>query len=221
MSFNYWPFASAQQGPPGPPGVAGATGATGPAGPVSNSVTLTVNQPVVGNNGAALKLGTKTGNNNNFATATGTLTPGQYAIWDADGNLIGGALPAQPCSFGITISGGGSVITAGQKGYYQLPYAMTITGWSILADQAGSITVEVDAAASAAPPAAPTIPNTTTDKISAAAPVTLTGAQAAAVAAAGVASWGTARAQWDVIGFNVTGVPATVTQVTILVTGVR
>jgi hypothetical protein len=46
-------------------------------------------------------------------------------------------------SFGITIDGGGSVITTGVKGYVQIPYDGTITGWTILADQSGSIVVDV------------------------------------------------------------------------------
>ena len=46
-------------------------------------------------------------------------------------------------SFGITIDGGGSAITTGVKGYIQIPYSGTITGWNILADQSGSIVVDV------------------------------------------------------------------------------
>ena len=46
-------------------------------------------------------------------------------------------------SFGITIDGGGSAITTGVKGYVQIPYNGTITGWTILADQSGSIVVDV------------------------------------------------------------------------------
>jgi hypothetical protein len=46
-------------------------------------------------------------------------------------------------SFGITIDGGGSAITTGQKGYITIPYDCTITGWEILADVSGSIVVDV------------------------------------------------------------------------------
>jgi len=46
-------------------------------------------------------------------------------------------------SFGITIDGGGSAITAGVKGYITIPYDCTITGWDILADVSGSIVVDV------------------------------------------------------------------------------
>jgi len=45
--------------------------------------------------------------------------------------------------FGITIDGGGSVITTGLKGYIQIPYNCTITGWIVLPDQNSSIVVDV------------------------------------------------------------------------------
>ena len=41
------------------------------------------------------------------------------------------------------IDGGGSAIATGEKGHVELPFAMTITGWTILADQSGSIVVDV------------------------------------------------------------------------------
>ena len=46
-------------------------------------------------------------------------------------------------SFGITIDGGGSAITTGVKGYVQIPYSGTITGWTILGDVSGSIVIDV------------------------------------------------------------------------------
>ncbi len=107
---------------------------------------------------------------------------------------------------GITIDGGGVAITTGVKGAIQVDFAGTIIGWSIVADQVGSITVEVDLHASSAPAAAPAIPNTTTDKISASAPVTLSSAQSASSGTSGVSTWTTAVTQWDVIQFNVASV---------------
>jgi hypothetical protein len=41
------------------------------------------------------------------------------------------------------IDGGGSVITTGQKGHMEVPFNMTITGWTILGDQVGSAVVDV------------------------------------------------------------------------------
>lgn len=104
---------------------------------------------------------------------------------------------------GITIDNGSSAITTGVKGSIQVDFGGTIIGWSIEADQVGDITVEVDKAASSAPPSVPSIPNTTTDKISASAPIALSGARSAASAASGVSTWTTSVAQWDSIQFNV------------------
>jgi hypothetical protein len=130
--------------------------------------------------------------------------------------VLASAKAAIPGIIGITIDGGSSVISTGVKGYVQIPYGATIVGWSIMADQSGSISIDIDKHSSSAPPSAPTIPNTTTDKISASAPISLSSAQSGAVAAAGVSTWTTAVAQWDVIGFNVTSA-ATLTRVTILI----
>ena len=46
-------------------------------------------------------------------------------------------------NFGISISGSGGVITTGSKGYITIPYSCTITGWTIIGDQSGSIVVDV------------------------------------------------------------------------------
>ena len=43
----------------------------------------------------------------------------------------------------FVIDGGGSVIAIGEKGYVELPFALTVTGWTILADVSGSIVVDV------------------------------------------------------------------------------
>ncbi len=43
----------------------------------------------------------------------------------------------------VTIDGGGSAITTGIKGDVVVPYACTITGWTLLADQSGSIVIDV------------------------------------------------------------------------------
>ncbi|TXG77095.1 hypothetical protein E6Q11_03380 [Candidatus Dojkabacteria bacterium] len=65
-------------------------------------------------------------------------------------------------SFGITIDGGGSVISTGVKGYVTIPYNCTITGWDIFADQSGSCVVDLwkDTYANFAPTIADTITGT-------------------------------------------------------------
>jgi hypothetical protein len=44
---------------------------------------------------------------------------------------------------GITIDGGGVALTPGVKGYLQVPFNCTITGWTLLADQTGSIAFDI------------------------------------------------------------------------------
>lgn len=97
---------------------------------------------------------------------------------------------------GITIDGGTTVISVGQKGYISVPYAGTITGWDIVADQTGSVSMDVAKRAAA-------VPNTTTDTISGASPIALSSGQL--TQGGPVAGWSTvAVAAGDVIGFNVT-----------------
>ena len=61
-------------------------------------------------------------------------------------------------TIGITIDGGGSAITTGLKGYLYIPYACTITDWTILSDVSGSIVIDVWKASYASAP--PTVSNT-------------------------------------------------------------
>ena len=43
----------------------------------------------------------------------------------------------------FVIDGGGSVITTGTKGYIEVPFACTVSQWTLLADTSGSITVDI------------------------------------------------------------------------------
>lgn len=43
----------------------------------------------------------------------------------------------------FVIDGGGSTITTGVKGDIEIPYAATLTGWTLLADQSGSIQLDL------------------------------------------------------------------------------
>jgi hypothetical protein len=63
-------------------------------------------------------------------------------------------------SIGITVDGSGGTITAGQKGYIRIPYACTITSWSILTGNAGfgaTVTFDIWRANNAIPTVANTI----------------------------------------------------------------
>ena len=46
-------------------------------------------------------------------------------------------------SVGITIDGGGSPITTGFKGTLRLPFGGLITRWTLLADQAGGLVIDI------------------------------------------------------------------------------
>lgn len=48
-----------------------------------------------------------------------------------------------PVGIQFLIDGAGDVITIGSKGYLEIPFDMTITGWTISSDQPGSIVVDV------------------------------------------------------------------------------
>jgi hypothetical protein len=104
---------------------------------------------------------------------------------------------------GVSLDG-----TTGVKGSVQVDFAGTIIGWSVQADVAGDLFVEVSKVAGTQ--AVPVVPDPTTHKISASAPITLAAAQAAGVGEAGVATWNRNVAQWDSIQFKV----VTVTTVT-------
>jgi len=114
-------------------------------------------------------------------------------------------------TFGVSLDGGGAAIAAGQKGYVTIPYACAITGWSMQADQPGSIAIEIDKKASA-------IPAVSTDSIVGAAPPALSSAQLRMGTCAGgdCSGWNTSIAANDVIGFSATSATA-ITRATLVV----
>lgn len=109
---------------------------------------------------------------------------------------------------GITVDGGGAAITAGAKGFKSCPVAGTITGWRLLADQAGDVEFDIfkDPYGSFPP----------TTSIVAAAPPALSGVQNDEDT---VGTWTTAVAAGDVFGFQVEASPTpTVERVTLELT---
>ena len=101
----------------------------------------------------------------------------------------------EPRAIGITIDGGGSAITTGVKGFIEVPYACTITRSTTLADQSGSIVIDVwkDTYAN--------YPPTVADTITASAKPTITTATKAQDAT--LTGWTTTVAAGDILGFNV------------------
>jgi hypothetical protein len=111
-------------------------------------------------------------------------------------------------SFGITIDGGGSVITTGVKGYVTVPYNGTITGWDIFADVTGSIVIDVwkDTYANFPPLVADTIAGTEKPTLSSAIKNQDTN----------LTSWTTAVTAGDIIAFNVDSA-STLTRVNLII----
>lgn len=112
---------------------------------------------------------------------------------------------------GFTLNKGGQALATGIAGEVQVDFAGTIIGWSIVGDQAGSISIDV--CKKAGTQTTPAVPNTTTDKISASAPIALSTEQAKGAGTSGVSTWTAAVARWDTILFNVTAV-STLTRAT-------
>lgn len=158
-------------------------------------------------------------------TASGTLTSGQLiagggttvvAVTDLTGDVTtsGGVATtlkaaAKTRTLGIVLGGAATPITTGIKGDVQVPFACTITAVTLLADQAGSIVVDIwkDAYAN--------YPPTDADSITAAAPPTLSAADKSQDTT--LTGWGVSITAGDTLRFNVDSV-ATVTRVALQLT---
>lgn len=121
------------------------------------------------------------------------------------------ALSAMPTSIKTAtitfiIDGGGSAITTGQKGHLEIPFECTINQVTMLADQSGSIVVDIwkDTYAN--------FPPDNADSITASAPPTITTAQKSQDST--LTGWTTAITAGDILAFNVDSC-TTITRVTI------
>jgi len=127
---------------------------------------------------------------------------------EIDSALALTAIPTSVKTASLTfiIDGGGSAITTGEKGHLEIPFACTISRATMMADQAGSIVVDIwkDTYAN--------FPPTDADSITAAAPPTIAAAQKSQDAT--LTDWTTAIAAGDILAFNVDSA-ATITRVTI------
>jgi len=106
----------------------------------------------------------------------------------------------------FVIDGGGSAITTGVKGFLPVDFACSLQQATILADQSGSIVVDIwkDTYAN--------FPPTDDDSITASAPLTINGAQKAQDGT--LTGWTKAVAAGDILAFNVDSC-ATITWVVI------
>jgi hypothetical protein len=133
---------------------------------------------------------------------------------DGDALLLASGLPAWTTpsanakirSLTFIIDGGGSAITTGIKGDLEIPFACTITRVTMLADQSGSIVVDIwkDSYANVAP--------TVADTITASAKPTITTAIKSQDAT--LTGWTTSISAGDVLRFNVDSITS-ITRVTI------
>lgn len=110
--------------------------------------------------------------------------------------------PTQEDLIGVSLDGSGAVLVAGSKGHREVAWACAILGWTLLADVAGSVVVDVRACSYAAWP--------TTVTICGGVYPSLAAAQKGQAAAGGCV--GVSLAAGDVLEFVVTGTPVTVTK---------
>ncbi len=123
----------------------------------------------------------------NFAAGTVTAS----LTGTASGNLT----PAQaPLTIGVVVDGGGTTVGTGSKGYADVPVACTLASVTLLADQTGSIVIDVKRSTYAGFP-------TTTSLCSGGTCPTLSSAQNSTTST--LTSWTTSLAAGDVLEFNV------------------
>jgi hypothetical protein len=168
-----------------------ATGGGG-SGTVTNTGTLTAGQLIAGNGGVDVTVTNLTGD---VTTSGGVATTLKTA--------------AKTRAITFTIDGGGSVPSTGVKGDISVPYACTITGARMLADQSGSAVVNVwkDTYAN--------YPPTVADKITASAPPTISTATKSDDTT--LTGWTTSITAGDTLRFNLDSV-TTITRVVLVLT---
>lgn len=181
--------SSSTPGPPGDPGEAGEDGSPGPPG-------------AAGAAGAAGSAGAQ--------GAVGIGIPGvdgeDALTWIVPGPQGNSGSASRTISMGIVIDGGGSAITTGIKGDLAVPITCAIQSVTMLADQSGSIVVDIwkDTYAN--------YPPTVADTITASAKPTITTATKSQDAT--LTGWTTAVTAGDTIRFNVDSV-TTITRLTL------
>ncbi len=115
-------------------------------------------------------------------------------------------------SINYIIDGGGSAITTGVKGFVEIPYDMTITGWQIFGDQSGSVVVDVWRSTYAG------FPPVVGGSIAGSELPTLSSQQQNQDLS--LSTWTTSLAQGDIIAYNVNSA-STVTRITVSIIGTK
>ena len=114
-------------------------------------------------------------------------------------------------SIEFVIDGGGSVLTTGMKGYVEVPRGATITSATLLADQSGSVIVDIFKCTYSQFDAGSTHP-VSGDKITASAPPTITSTYKSQDTT--LSGWTKTLNAGDILAFNVNSI-TTITRVTI------
>lgn len=151
---------------------------------------------------------TKTGADTALVSGTAG-TNGNLSSWNADGDLVDASITAtgaKTATITFIIDGGGTALSTGIKGDLEIPFACTITQATALADQSGSVVVDIwkDTYAN--------YPPTDADSITASAPVTISTATKAQDAT--LTGWTTSISAGDTLRFNVDSC-TTITRVTV------
>lgn len=209
-------------GSTGPTGPTGPTGQTGAAGVATNTGATGATGPT-GATGATGPTGPTgaTGAQGAASTVTGPTGPtGPTGATGATGvtGTTGATGPSPTANLEFTINGGGSVIATGAYVDLYTDFAFTIQQNTMLADQSGSIVVDVYVCTEAQYDAGATHP-VAGDKITASAPPTITTATKSQDST--LSGWTTSIAAGRVIRAIVTGTPTSVTQVTLSLKVVR
>jgi hypothetical protein len=127
--------------------------------------------------------------------------------WDGGAWVVARGTVSTP--LGLVFEGGGVALTTGIKGDLYVPFACTITAVTLLADQSGSVVVDIwkDTYGN--------YPPTVADTITASAKPTLSGAAKSQDTT--LTGWTTAIASGATLRFNIDSV-ATITRLTIILT---
>lgn len=192
-----------------------ATGGGG-SGTVTNTGTLTSGALIVGNSGVDVSA-TTTGTGIVTALGVNVGSAGAPVLFNgalgtpSSGTLTNCTFPTALKTRAITlaIDGGGSAISTGIKADIYVPYACTITAVTMLADQSGSIVVDIwkDAYAN--------YPPTIADTITASAKPTISTATKSTDST--LTGWTTSISAGDTLRFNVDSA-ATVTRLQLALT---
>ena len=203
--------ATGSVGPAGATGPVGATGSTGPAGPTGTTGTQGATGDI-GPTGATGPVGATgaTGAGATGATgATGSVGPtGPAGATGATGSIGTGTGLVVDIEF--VIDGGGSALTTGIKGYLEVDFGCTINQVTLLADQSGSVEVDIwkTTYSAFAPPTHPAVG----DSITASDVPTISTAEKYQDAT--LTGWTTTISAGDILAYNVVSA-TTITRVTV------